>query len=237
MPGSLDGKSALIIDGLTDVGTAIALKLASEGADIALSYPYRREKPGALVQDLQKACVKAIAIQADHTRPGQVSDIAAYVALLYGKIDILVLSTSCVASRSRGKHASMQPDNFANSVQAVIRAIRESACLIAEAGRIITLISTIDQNYQIGAGDHAAATSALMSFLQQEARHQAYRGVTVNVVDAAKFRRFDEMHMTDPIDRHLRDTAANTVAYLTLPEARDVTGRILMVDTRKATSA
>ena len=42
MPRSLDGKSALIIDGLTDIGTAIALKLASEGADIALSYPYRR---------------------------------------------------------------------------------------------------------------------------------------------------------------------------------------------------
>lgn len=86
----LAGKAAIVTGGNRGIGKGLALGLAREGADVALSWLSHREEAAAVVAEIRKMGRDAIAIQADM---GKVADIEAMVATAvgrFGKIDILV---------------------------------------------------------------------------------------------------------------------------------------------------
>ena len=70
----LDGRVALVTGGARDVGRAIALALAAEGAAVAVNYHNSRAGAQAVVADIAAAGGRAIAVGAD------ISDLAAYYA-------------------------------------------------------------------------------------------------------------------------------------------------------------
>ncbi len=90
MGNRLQGKTALITGGDQGIGLAIALKLASEGADISLCY--RSNKAGAdqAVASIQQLGRKAAAFQCDVGAVAQVQRFVADSAAQFGKIDILI---------------------------------------------------------------------------------------------------------------------------------------------------
>ena len=69
------------------IGAAIARSLAEDGADIAISYVSSPDKAKALVRELQEKGVRAVAFQADQSKPSEVTQLVNKVAEHFGHLD------------------------------------------------------------------------------------------------------------------------------------------------------
>jgi NAD(P)-dependent dehydrogenase (short-subunit alcohol dehydrogenase family) len=94
--GKLAGKVALITGGSRGIGAAIALRLASEGARVVISYRNHRAAAEAVVAKAAEGRSKIIAIRADVTSQAETNGLIEEVRKL-GKIDVLVNNAALFA--------------------------------------------------------------------------------------------------------------------------------------------
>jgi 3-oxoacyl-[acyl-carrier protein] reductase len=86
----LSGKSALVTGGARSIGTAIALRLAAEGAAVAITYSRSSAEAEAIVRTVKSAGGRALAIHADAGDPTAARAAVNRTAEEFGSIDILV---------------------------------------------------------------------------------------------------------------------------------------------------
>ena len=82
------GKTALVTGGTRGIGRAAAMRLAQEGASVAVNFVSNGEKAGQTVKDLEGT--GAISVQADVSRREDVRRMVAQVRETLGPIDLLV---------------------------------------------------------------------------------------------------------------------------------------------------
>ena len=87
---SLEGQVALVTGAGKRIGRSIALRLAGEGAAIAVNYRTSKAEAEAVVREIQALGVKAVAIQADVSRRAEVTTLFAAVEKEFSRLDILV---------------------------------------------------------------------------------------------------------------------------------------------------
>ncbi|MGD0956872.1 MAG: SDR family oxidoreductase [Candidatus Acidiferrales bacterium] len=91
MPGkSLEGQVALVTGGAKRIGRSIGLRLAADGATIAVNYATSRKEAESLVREVRAGGTNAIAIQADVSNRAEVEGMTAAVERELGRLDILV---------------------------------------------------------------------------------------------------------------------------------------------------
>jgi len=91
MPGkALEGQVALVTGGAKRIGRSIALRLAADGAAIAVNYATSKNEAESLVREIRAGGAKAIAIQADVSKRAEVEEMTAAVERELGRLDILV---------------------------------------------------------------------------------------------------------------------------------------------------
>jgi 3-oxoacyl-[acyl-carrier protein] reductase len=88
--GTLTGKIGMVTGGSRGIGAAIARKLASDGAVVAITYNESAERSAQLVQTIESTGGKAFAIQADVSNPQAIRLAVATIVEKFGRIDILV---------------------------------------------------------------------------------------------------------------------------------------------------
>ncbi|HUY81364.1 MAG TPA: SDR family oxidoreductase [Acidobacteriaceae bacterium] len=86
----LDGKTALVTGAAKRIGRAIALALAEEGANVAITYRDSGEQAAATVGEMEALGVRALAVRADLRKPDSVREAVSKAAAELGSIDILV---------------------------------------------------------------------------------------------------------------------------------------------------
>jgi NAD(P)-dependent dehydrogenase (short-subunit alcohol dehydrogenase family) len=86
----LQGKSALVTGAARRIGRAIALKLAENGANVAITYRGSQGDAEQTVRDLAALDVEAFAVRCDLEDPGSIRRSVASVAEQFGGIDLLV---------------------------------------------------------------------------------------------------------------------------------------------------
>lgn len=87
---SLEGQVALVTGAGKRIGRSIALRLAGEGAAIAVNYRTSRNDAEAVVREIKALGVKAVAIQADVSVRAEVAALFAAVEKEFARLDILV---------------------------------------------------------------------------------------------------------------------------------------------------
>jgi 3-oxoacyl-[acyl-carrier protein] reductase len=240
----LSGKSALVTGGSRGIGKAIALRLATQGADVAFSYKGNETAARETAREIQALGRRALAIQ------GDVSDVAAADGVVkdaleaFGKLDILVNNAGItrddlIMRMSETAWREVLETNLFGAfwmTKAVTRPM-----LKARGGRIINISSVSGQAGQTGQANYSAAKAGLIGLTKATARELASRGITVNAVapgfvlteltqdlpDALK----DEITARTPLGRFgTTDEVATAVAFLASEEAGYITGQVLAVD-------
>jgi len=240
----LTGKSALVTGGSRGIGRAIALRLATQGADVAFSYKGNAAAAAETVAAIEALGRRAHAVQAD------VSDVAAAETVVkatiqaFGKVDILVNNAGItrddlIMRMSEDAWRDVLETNLFGAfwmIKAVTRPM-----LKARAGRIINMTSVSGQAGQTGQANYSAAKAGLIGLTKATARELASRGITCNAVapgfvltelteglpDALK----DEITARTPLGRFgTTQEIADAVAFLASDEAAYITGQVLAVD-------
>ena len=86
----LDGKVALVTGASRGIGRAIAIRLASEGAKVAINYAGNTAKAEEVKTEIEKNGGEAILVQADISSAEAVDAMIEKVTEAFGQIDILV---------------------------------------------------------------------------------------------------------------------------------------------------
>ncbi|MFG2847212.1 SDR family NAD(P)-dependent oxidoreductase [Kitasatospora sp. NPDC048296] len=239
---ALDGKVALVTGGSRGIGAAVALRLAEDGADVALTYQGAADRAEEVVAKISAMGRTGWAVRADGADPEAVRAAVAAVAERFGRLDILVNNAGVGAG---GPIEEMTLDEIDRVLDVNVRApylfAQAAATHLTGGGRIVGIGSCIAQRVAFsGATLYATSKAALIGLTKALARELGPRGITVNLVHPGPI----DTDM-NPADGESADfqrgftalgrygTAAEVaaaVAYLVGDEGRYVSGAELAVD-------
>ncbi|MEV5354595.1 SDR family oxidoreductase [Streptomyces sp. NPDC093516] len=182
--GTLDGKVALVTGGSRGIGAAAALRLALEGADVAVGYVRGKEAAEEVVRAVEARGRRAVALRADAADPGEAAGVVNAAARALGGLDVLVNNAGVGVLGPLETLSLAEVDRvLAVNVRAVFLASQAAAAIMPEGGRIITIGSCLAQRVPGPGGTlYAMSKAALTGLTKALARELGGRGITANVV-------------------------------------------------------
>ena len=132
----LEGKVALVTGAAKRIGRSIALRLASEGADVVVNYRNSREEAESVVDEIKRAGRRSIAIQGDVSRSDDVRRMFAQVEEEFARLDILVNNAGKFSSVKFEDLTETQWDDMLNAnLKSQFLCARAAAPLMKRQGR------------------------------------------------------------------------------------------------------
>jgi enoyl-[acyl-carrier protein] reductase III len=241
---ALHGKVALVTGAARGIGRAITLKLASEGANVAINYYNSHDEAEALCADVRKLGRQAIALQGSVGVPDSVDEMFDALRQTYDRLDIVV---SNAASGVLKPVMDMGLKHFRwcmeTNALAVALLAQRAAPMMKDGGRIIAMSSLGAQRAMPDYGFIGASKAALEALVRALAQELGPRGIRVNTVSAGVvdtdalthfpnraelLQNFAQRTPAGPVLRP--EDVANAVYLLCLPEAAMINGHTLVVD-------
>ena len=237
----LERKTAIVTGGSRDIGRAICLKLASEGANVVVNYNSNETDADATLAAIEAVGAgKAIKVRADVTQPLEIAALIKAARDEFGE-EIHVLVNNAGGLVARKTLAEMDDDFFNQVIQlnatSTFLATQAVAPYMKEGASIVNLASLAGRDGGGGgASAYAASKGAVMSFTRAMAKELGPRGIRVNALCpgmiATSFHdRFtpaaarETVADSTPLRRQGRpEEAADLVAYLSSSEATFLTG-------------
>ncbi|KAK1181570.1 3-oxoacyl-ACP reductase FabG [Streptomyces sp. NBS 14/10] len=239
---ALDGKAALVTGGSRGIGEAVALRLAEDGADVALTYQNNEERAAAVVDRIKALGRRALAVQADSADPRAVREAVAAAAAEFGRLDILVNNAGAGVLGPFGDLTLEDVDRvLAVNVRAPFLAAQAAAHHLTDGGRIINIGSCMAERVAFPGGSlYAMSKTALTGLTKALTRELGPRGINVNLIHPGPID--TDMNPADGESAAMQSgfTAlgrygqpseiAATVSHLAGDEGRYITGASIAVD-------
>src|SRR5216117_204545 len=241
----LQGRTALITGAGRGIGRATAIRLARDGARIAINFKGNAEAAAEARRLVEEGGGEATLIQGDVSVDGQAEEIVkAALAFGGGRLDILV------------NNAGITRDNLlvrmsAEDWDAVVDLNLRGAFLVTKAamrpmmkqrsGRIVNVSSVAGVAGNAGQANYSAAKAGLIGFTKTVAREMATRNITCNAVAPG----FVDTDLTHALLQQMEKTilpqiplgrfgtvehVADAIAFLASDKAAYITGQVIVVD-------
>ncbi|WP_455358196.1 SDR family oxidoreductase [Streptomyces sp. SYSU K21746] len=180
----LTGRTALVTGGSRGIGAATALRLAQDGADVAVTYVSGEDAARDVVRKIEATGRRGIAIRADSGDADAVADAVRRAADGLGRLDILVNNAGVgVLGPLHGLGRTDVDRVLAVNVRGVFLASQAAAARLGRGGRIVTIGSCMTQRVPGPGGTlYAMSKSALIGLTKALARELGERGITANIV-------------------------------------------------------
>lgn len=239
------GNQVAIVTGAgRGIGHAIAMRLAGEGARVAVvsRTELNANRTAEEINSKHAGLAKAYAVDvADH---GAVKSLVEQILTDFSRVDILVnnagLTRDGLSMRMSEADWDVVIDTNLKGAFNFIQAV-ERPMLKQRSGRIINIASVAGIMGNAGQANYAASKAGLIGLTKVIAREIASRGITCNAVAPG----FIATDMTESLPEALKtgvvgqiplgkfgepDDIAHAVAFLASADAKYITGQVLTVD-------
>ena len=241
--GKLENKVAIVTGGARGIGEAISLRLAAEGAKIAIV--------DILLDVAEETAKKFVELgyeaKAYAANVAKVEDAEATVKQViadFGRVDILVNNAgitkdNLIMRMSEAEWDAVIAVNLKgtfNFTKAVVSPMGRQ-----RAGKIVNVASVVGRMGNAGQANYSASKAGVIALTKSTAKEYGARNIQVNAVAPG----FIETEMTAKLPQSVRDTfmmvipakrpgkpedVANVVAFLCSSDADYVTGQVLNID-------
>ena len=181
---NLNNKVAVVTGASKGIGAAIARAFGGAGAQVVVNYASDKVGAYKVVADITKAGGKAVAVQADLSKPSDITRLFAEAQKNFGKLDVLVNNAGVFKF---GPLAEVEPAEFHRqfdtNVLGPILASREAARYFSDAGgNIINVSSVVSEAAIAGSVVYSATKGALDAVTRVLARELGSRKIRVNTL-------------------------------------------------------
>ncbi|GAB2715467.1 SDR family oxidoreductase [Streptomyces bullii] len=182
--GTLEGKVALVTGGSRGIGAATALRLAREGADVALTYVSAQDAAEDVVRAVEALGRRAVALRADAADAQEADGAVERTAKALGGLDVLVNNAGVGVLGPVETLSVADVDRvLAVNVRGVYLTCRAAAVRMGPGGRIVTIGTCMTQRVPGPGGTlYAMSKAALTGLTKALARELGPRGITANLV-------------------------------------------------------
>ena len=241
---SFENKTAVITGASRGIGLAVARKLASQGANIAIIYVGDQETGENAKKEIEQIGVNVGLYYCD------VSDFEASKACVdqiieeFGGIDILVNNAGIVRDKLALKMTEEDFDAVINvNLKGTFNMIKHTYThfMKKRAGRIVNVSSIVGLTGNAGQANYSASKAGVVGITKSIAKELAARGVTVNAVAPG----FILTDMTSSLSEKVKEQfensipmrkggkpedVANVISFLCSDDASYITGEVIRVD-------
>lgn len=240
----LTGKTAIITGSGRGIGRAIALKLASQGANIVINDIPSSDYAEKTAEEIRALGVKAIVSLGDVRNIDDVKRLVDTALDEFGKIDIFVNNAGVTRD---GLMLRMSEEDWDlvldinlkgafNCIKTVARPMMKQKC-----GSIINIASVVGVMGNAGQANYSASKAGLIGLTKTTAKEFAKKGIRANAVAPG----FIASDMTDKLSDEVKasyfeaiplaqfgkaEDVANVVAFLASDASSYVTGQVINVD-------
>ena len=183
--GLLNGKTALITGAARGIGKAIALKFASEGADIAFTDLAINEVAQQTLSEIEACGVKAKAYAADASSFSETETVVAQVLSDFGRIDILVNNAGITKDALMLRMSEQQWDAVINvNLKSAFNFIHALIPIMSRqrGGSIISMSSVVGITGNPGQSNYSASKAGLIGLTKSIAKEMGPRGIRANCI-------------------------------------------------------
>lgn len=240
----LSGKNALVTGASRGIGRAIALRLASEGANVAFTYLSSAEKAAALEDELKGMGVKAKACKSDAADATAADVLVKDIIETFGSLEVIVNNAGITRD---GLLMRMTPEQFDEVIDINLKSVYNVTkaalrqLLKQKNGSIINMSSVVGVKGNAGQANYAASKAGIIGFSKSVALELGSRNIRCNAVAPG----FIETEMTAALDPAMvkswgeaiplrrggtTDEVANVVLFLASDLSSYITGQVIHVD-------
>jgi len=240
----LEGRTALITGGSRGIGRAIAIELASHGANVIVNFRRNRGAAAEAMALIAAHGVQSDVYQADVSDEGEATRMVEFARRRFGSLDVLICNagmvmTNLVALQSTEDWRRVLDLNLLGAVMCIRAAI--PSMLGARRGSIVCISSLAAERGSPGLASYAASKGALNALVRSLAVELAGKGIRINAVAPGLI---DTELLADlplrggksprehiPMARLGQvQEVARAVRFLASEDASYITGQILAVD-------
>jgi 3-oxoacyl-[acyl-carrier protein] reductase len=239
-----EGRVAIVTGGGRGIGRAVALRLAREGADVAISYRSNDEAAEKAAEEVRTAGMRCETFKGDVALQEDVEALVKGVIEAFGGIDILVNNAGLTRDNLMMRMKEEEFDDVLNTnlkgtylcTRAVLRPM-----IRARWGRIINISSVVGLVGNAGQANYAASKAGIIGFTKSVAREVAQRGITANVVAPGYVETELTGNLPEKVKNQIKgqvpagrfgeaEEVADVVAFLAGEGSGYVTGQTVAVD-------
>jgi 3-oxoacyl-[acyl-carrier protein] reductase len=239
-----DGRVAVVTGGGRGIGRAVAVRLANEGANVAITYRSNDASAGEVAEEVRAAGALCEIFKGDVASPEDVDALFKGVGEALGQVEILVNNAGLTRDNLMMRMKEREFDevlrtNLKGTYLCTRAALRPM--LRARWGRIVNVSSVVGLVGNAGQANYAASKAGIIGFTKSVAREVAQRGITANVVAPGYVETELTRNLTEEVKNQIRgqvpvgrfaeaEEVAEVVAFLAGEGAGYVTGQTVAVD-------
>ena len=208
--GLLDGKVALITGAAKGIGKAIALKFASEGADVAFTDLVINEAAEETIKELEAFGHKVKGYASNAADFAQTQEVVDQIMAEFGNIDILVNNAGITKDGLMLRMSEAQWDAVINvNLKSAFNFIHALTPIMARqrGGSIINMSSVVGVSGNAGQCNYSASKAGLIGLAKSIAKEMGPRGIRANCIAPG----FIISDMTSALSEEVREQWVKTI--------------------------
>ncbi|MEG0371535.1 MAG: 3-oxoacyl-[acyl-carrier-protein] reductase [Clostridium sp.] len=241
----LKEKVAIVTGGSRGIGRAIALKLASLGANVVINYEKNEKMANEVIKELEALGVRGLSIQCNVADFNSCKNMVDKAVEEFGKIDILINNAGITKDKLILR---MSEEDFSSVVDVNLKGAfncskHVAAMMIKKRikGKIVNISSVVGVSGNAGQSNYAAAKAGIIGLTKSMAKELGAKGICINAVAPG----FIETDMTGELNESIKENVisvtplrrfgkpeevAEVVAFLSTPSSDYITGQVINCD-------